>query len=158
MTLKGASGATKLLIISDGKTLAKSIQTRGTEPDVKIRALAAGLREHELASEGCGGPWSLLQRLRPQLRNLEVKQGKIGADIVFRVTAEAPGEASGLPVALGVNLQCNLMFDEGTLWLRRIEWRQPGSARELLLEMEFRNPIVNQPLSDEDCSREFSFP
>ena len=61
----------------------------------------------------------------------------------------------------GLPRQCRLYLEAPTLWPHRVEWWGPLRANAgdaLLLQMEFRDPIINQPLSAERCAREFGFP
>ena len=52
--------------------------------------------------------------------------------------------------------QCRLFLDARTRWPHRLEWWGPAPPRKgdsLLLQMEFRNPRLGQPLAD----AEFAF-
>jgi hypothetical protein len=63
------------------------------------------------------------------------------------------------PVALPRS--CRLYLDPSSLWPHRLEWwgpDAPPSADVLLLQMEFRDPIINQTLSEDRCAQEFTFP
>lgn len=56
--------------------------------------------------------------------------------------------------------QCHVYLDAHTNWPERIEWWGPstaGGADRLLVQMEFRNPVFNHPLPDQECARLFSF-
>jgi hypothetical protein len=51
-------------------------------------------------------------------------------------------------------------LDAQTMWPLRLEWRhltRKGLAPFPYLQMEFRDPVLNQPLSFEECSRVFTF-
>ena len=57
--------------------------------------------------------------------------------------------------------QCRLYLDIDTLWPHRIEWWGCEASHfndVALLQMEFRDPVLNQPLSTDRCDREFTFP
>jgi hypothetical protein len=61
----------------------------------------------------------------------------------------------------GLPRRCRLYFEINTLWPHRVEWWGPlhaGAADTLLLQTEFRDPVINQPLSAECCARELAFP
>lgn len=64
------------------------------------------------------------------------------------------------PWPMGLSRQCHLYLDAKTYWPRRVEWCGPlvaGAADRLLVQMEFRNPVFNRPLPDEECRRLFTF-
>jgi hypothetical protein len=45
--------------------------------------------------------------------------------------------------------KCRIFLDPDTHWPLRLEWWGPGRAGEsLLLQMEFRDPVLNQPIPD----------
>ncbi len=57
--------------------------------------------------------------------------------------------------------QCHLFLDAQTYWPKRVEWWGPNangdSVDRMLVQMEFRNPVFNRPLSDDECQRLFAF-
>jgi hypothetical protein len=60
--------------------------------------------------------------------------------------------------------ECQLYLEpvgaDGALWPRRLEWWGPsaaGASPALLLQMEFRDPKLNQPLPAEQVARAFHF-
>ena len=56
--------------------------------------------------------------------------------------------------------QCHLYLDARSYWPQRVEWWGPtttGGPDRLLVQMEFRNPVFNHPLSEEACARLFAF-
>jgi hypothetical protein len=55
--------------------------------------------------------------------------------------------------------QCCIYLDALTSWPHRIEWwgsAQAGERPRLILQMEFRDPVFNRPLSQERCATEFT--
>jgi hypothetical protein len=67
-----------------------------------------------------------------------------------------PGE----PWPAGVPRQCRLYLDPRTLWPHRVEWWGPDPPRAgdvALVQMEFRSPVLNRPLTVERCAAEFTF-
>jgi hypothetical protein len=55
--------------------------------------------------------------------------------------------------------QSVLYLDAQTLWPLRVEWwgaERPTHVSKLLLQTEYRAPVLNQPLSDERCAAEFA--
>lgn len=153
----------KLLVVSDGKTIAKSVMVEHEEPEVMTTHLSAvakpSVRQRELNDQGCCGPGVVVQRLLPSLKKWQGKTTKDKREKVIKLSAESTSEFSGLPLPPGTPVRCHLYFDEETLWLRRLEWATvTASGEEVVLEMEFRDAKVNEPLSEECCEREFSFP
>jgi hypothetical protein len=64
----------------------------------------------------------------------------------------------GRPWPDGLPRQCRLYLDPATAWPCRFEWWGPDAPRPddaLLIQMEFRDPVLNQPLPAEDCARVF---
>jgi hypothetical protein len=62
--------------------------------------------------------------------------------------------------SVGMPRRCRLYLDQATLWPQRIEWWGPDVAAgsdTLLLQMEYRDPVINQPMTAEQCAREFNF-
>jgi hypothetical protein len=56
--------------------------------------------------------------------------------------------------------QCHLYLDARSYWPQRVEWWGPttaGGPDRLLVQMEFRNPVLNRPLSADVCARLFAF-
>ena len=56
--------------------------------------------------------------------------------------------------------QCHLYLDGHTYWPQRVEWWGPNADNgvdRLLVQMEFRNPVFNRPLPEDECSRLFAF-
>jgi hypothetical protein len=54
---------------------------------------------------------------------------------------------------------CRVILDGRSLWPDRIEWWGPIQNHpqdRLMVEMEFREPILNRPLAPDVCAREFS--
>jgi hypothetical protein len=61
---------------------------------------------------------------------------------------------------VGLPRQCHVYLDAHTFWPRRVEWWGPstaGGSDRLLVQMEFRHPVVNRPLAADECERLFAF-
>jgi hypothetical protein len=75
----------------------------------------------------------------------------------------APAEAavlsrSGTSWPNGLPRQCRLYLDPDTLWPQRLEWWGPQPARRddsLLVQLEFRDPVLNRAPSAEQVARAF---
>lgn len=56
--------------------------------------------------------------------------------------------------------QCHVYLDAHTYWPQRVEWWGPNTVNGvdcLLVQMEFRNPVFNRPLPNDECNRLFAF-
>jgi hypothetical protein len=70
----------------------------------------------------------------------------------------APG---GEPWPAQMPQHCRLLLDRATLWPCRLEWWGPDSAKhgsQLLVELEFRWPVLDRPLSAKESARLFTIP
>jgi hypothetical protein len=99
--------------------------------------------------------WTEKEEVRRQDRNLIKLTG-----VLTLTSAEALAPAKekwpdGLPRA------ARLYLDPKTLWPHRMEWWGPDPPRKgdvLLMQIEFRDPALNQPMSAERCAGEFAGP
>lgn len=162
MKLQTPLGTSKYLVVSDGKSLAKAMSSGNGKPEVVTMQLPppdqSAARVKELTDQGCGGPWLLVQRVEPFLSKLSVQQSRGKGEKTFKITGETLSQMAGLPLPPGTPVRCHLYLEEKTYWLRRVEWVTGGKVEELVVEMEFRNPMMNQPMNEEECIRQFSFP
>jgi hypothetical protein len=167
----------ELRLVSNGKVLVQSIRLGGDKavvtrmdlpPDVPDPALApktAALREQFLEANGGNSLSALLGGLRQCLRGAQRRQYSwSGHDAV--VIAGALPEESNVDVP-GIGLvpprfqvrQAVLFLDGKTLWPHRVEWwgsEQANQPLQLLLQTEFRDPVLNQPMTPERCAAEFA--
>jgi hypothetical protein len=168
-----------LLTVSDGANLWEASRA-GDGPWVKVSRLGlaevlgfldgpAGsprLRAEFFEGPTFGGVGPLVRTLRSCL--IWIKQDTVRRDSREQIELTGVWPAGRLrelapadrPWPPGLPRQCRLCFDASTLWPRRIEWWGPAASGQdevILAEMEFRDPIVNRPLSPEQCARAFSF-
>jgi hypothetical protein len=149
----------RTLVVSDGHAAAE-VQRVGDAPErvrgsyLPERTMGAA-RERWLRDKGCSGPAPLLAELRAGVASWRVDAGVRNGRSMVRLQGEL--DASRLPAAAQTAISarsCTLYLDAETLWPARIEWRTPGG---LYLEMEFREPTLNQALSPEECARAFTY-
>jgi hypothetical protein len=152
----------RTLVVSDGHAAAE-VQRIG---DAKARVRGSYLpertktaaRERWLRDHGCSCPAPLLTELRAGVSNWRVDSGVRNGRSVMRLQGEL--DQSRLPAAAQTNVSarfCTLYLDAETLWPARIEWRTSAAPGNLYLEMEFREPTLNQALSPEECARAFTY-
>jgi hypothetical protein len=167
-----------LMVVGDGTTLWQKTQIdpggqatcgrvrlgevlkRFNRPDVPPQVLDEFFR-----SQGCGSLVLLLPGLRQQLNWVGKERVRRNGRVLVKLSgvwgpAESavlapPGEAwpEGLP------RQCRLYLDAETSWPHRLEWWGPDPPHKddaLLVQMEFRDPVINRPMSADRCAREFT--
>jgi hypothetical protein len=124
------------------------------------------LRDEFLRRPHFQGMMSLLATLRGRLvwaRGEVVRQS--GGERIHLVGVWPKDEARKYappdrPWPSALPRQCHVYLDARTYWPQRLEWWGPqaaGGADRLLVQMEFRNPVVNRPLPAAKCSRLFAF-
>lgn len=122
------------------------------------------VRDEFLRSESFGGVHVLLGELRRQVTWTRKEMVRRNSQELIRLTGLVNAEAAqavaatGSPCPVGVPRKCRLYLDPQTLWPHRVEWwgdDPPRSGEALLLQMEFRNPILNRP--GERALEEFAF-
>jgi hypothetical protein len=173
----------KLEIVSDGKNLWEAMQI-GQQPRVVTKKVelakvldtlkgnveAEQVREEFFQNQSFTGVVPLLQSIQKRMIVTGHEKTTLGGREVVRLTAAwIPEIAKAIstpdkPWPAYLARQCVLYFEpigkENILWPRRLEWWGPAPPRQgesILLQIEFRDPKLNQPLSDERCAREFKF-
>jgi hypothetical protein len=171
--------AASALTISDGATLWQGRRNGdGRWTDVTRTDLAQALQESRNASvplardaflngQSLSGVVGLLHTARTRVawsrKETVRRDGRTFVKLTGSWSAESAAAfaPSGKPWPNGLPRLCRLYLDEHTLWPHRVEWWGPDVPRTadvLLLQMEFRDPVLNQPLSAERCAREFALP
>jgi hypothetical protein len=164
LTVGSGTEATELLTVSDGIGLAHSCRPPGKPAQVSTlkyitpenNPYAPEQIEAILHAHSCGGPFQLLKDLEAKLENWQLASGTWNNRTILRLTGIVNNHDDDSAVISP--RQCRVFLDAQTLWPMRVEWwaaRARGEA--LFLEMEFRDAVINQPLSHEECEREFSF-
>jgi hypothetical protein len=169
MTVHRGPKHTQIVTVSDGVVLARSQRLPDQPAAVTTWRLGTPADtsaprdvDQVLAEHGCGGPYWLLKDLERILDGLQGTPGIWEGKPVIRLAGSvkrgtlAPPENPGAPSARS----CYLYLDADSLWPHRIEWwtsPRPVACDVPLVQLEFRDPQVNQPLSHEDCVREFTY-
>jgi len=141
------------------RTAEQSATERGARPAGNIAEAA----ERILQEQGCPGVAPLLRTVRERLRDPHWKKGQWQEHEVIQVAgtwSSESGGPAGIQAALLPQLrECRVYLDARTLWPYRIEWWGSSSPRQQarpLMQVEYREPILNQPLSLDRCAREFA--
>ncbi len=165
MTVRRDAEVTKVMVVSDGVGLAHACRSANQRADVKSQRFLSPAKtpldgpqvEQVLSAHGCGGPHRLLMDLANKLNTMQSDSGVWHGKSVVRLTGSLKAGDSGLT---GEPRLCRIYLDAQTLWPHRIEWWSPGQrgdAEHLFLQVEFREPQINQALSHEECVREFTY-
>jgi hypothetical protein len=134
-------------------------QPNGTLPDAAALARA---KDQFLSENGFPNLPAMLKDLRARIKDPEIDPGVWGTLRVLRLKGKlSPAEQTATAGSWELRLEhCYLFLDEQTFWPHRLEWwgsAGPGSRPVLLHQLEFRDPLINQPLSPEACDREFTY-
>jgi hypothetical protein len=180
LTTRQGRGAATYLVVSDGQALWEGTRFEDGAWHNLVRVdlqqiLQGGLREgpaESLQTEWM--PQAMFGGVRPVLHALRAcmtwtnresvrRQGRVFIKLTGSLS-EATAKTLALPGQSwpnGVPHACRLYLDSESLWPFRLEWwgrQTPRSSETLLVQMEFRDPIFNQPISPERCAKEFTFP
>lgn len=154
----------KLLLVSDGNVLAQvktfpnrppieqtfALQPEGQQPPIPI----------DLNVHGCGGPAALLEQVRQRLHDAKALAGTLHGVDVVQIKGDFNGEK--LPVfanaSIPVRLAC-VYLDAKTLWPIQFEWwgMERDQTPRRMLQIEFPDPELNQPIPAAECERLFSY-
>jgi hypothetical protein len=167
----------KLRLVNNGAAVWQSIQT-GREKVVvqrwempvlsdtlKTSADVAQARTRLLEEHGCLGLASMLRKLRQGVQSAQLRQQRWNGHEVQIVSAVWPmddGSLASMPEFSRPRLllrQCRIYLDAQTSWPHRVEWwgaEQPHQPNQMLVQTEYREPVLNQPLSPERCAGEFA--
>jgi hypothetical protein len=171
----GCPGA--LQVICDGTTLYQATKIgSGTWDNYKryrIEEVQAALddpstapavRDEFLRDQNCAGVLTVLPALRERMTWFRQERVRRDGRLLVKLSATwRPAEAEalvppGTPWPDDLPRQVRLYLEPETSWPHRLEWWGPDPDRpddSLLIQMEFRDPVLNQPLSEERCAREF---
>jgi hypothetical protein len=179
LTTRHGRASSASLTVSDGVTLWQGNHLgEGSWTDLKrvdlhevLRALNSTapprVRDDILRGHAFSGVVPLLHTLRSRLvwsRKESIRRGGrtfIKLSGTWSAEARAAVAPPDQPWPDGLPRQCRSYLDPATLWPHRIEWWGPDAAHApdvLLLQIEFRDPLINQPPSAERRAQEFKFP
>jgi len=137
----------------------------GVAPEVHAPSNLVQEAERILQEHGCPGVAPLLRTVRARLQEPRWKMGRWKEQDVILVMGRwspesdaPPGIRATLPPTTQLRA-CRVYLDARTLWPHRIEWwgsQTPHQRTELLMQVEYREPVLNQPLPSDRCAREFA--
>jgi hypothetical protein len=169
LSVRTGAIASRWLVVSDGNAVAHVVQLGAGAAKVKSQLLKPAVEHGQappppagqtLRELGCGGPHALLVDLRGRMRDLTAQTGRLDAKPLVRVHGrlDAAQLAPHAGTAVAADF-CYVYLEAQTLWPARLEWwgHDVKASPRLLLEMEFRRPELNRPLSLDECIRAFSY-
>jgi hypothetical protein len=151
----------KITHTCDGVTLRQLVQVGNEEPLLSTYLLpadgapaTAAEREAFLEQHGIADFLPLLRRLREGMKNPRQQTG-LWQDLPAICISGEWSPRDDTPADLRPPLRpraCHVYLDAATRWPFRIEWwgsEKPSQSPRLLLQMEFRDVVANQPISPE---------
>jgi len=162
LRVRSAGTLSRLLMVSDGQTLWQVREVAGSPVSVSRMELptvleavdrpeAAAVRADFYQNQFFAGLVPLLRSLQEQVTFTRLENSRWREHHVLVLTGARSGAAdSAWPVHLP--RQCRLFLDAQSLWPHRLEWWGPApnsSGDMLLAQVEFRDPVLNQPASDD---------
>jgi hypothetical protein len=157
-----------LLLVSDGQTARQVIRVGQADPVVSQRPLRPSAKSPEEAAScnsfpadlGAGGLDRILTGVRQHLTAPKVCRASWKGQAVFRIQGgwlADPARPGELPPGLRPHATprtCVVWLDARTLWPHRLEWGGEGGRDTW--QVEFRDPLLNQPLAPARCARLFA--
>lgn len=163
-------------LISDGQAISQATRIGGeawkiAKPVELSKLLPTDKTSPALSPDGfvqeplAGGLFVMVRDLKQNMvwANKETVQRK--EKVLYKLTGVwTAGMAREIvpvdkPWPVGTPRLARLYLDVKTLWPHRLEWWGPDPPRSgivLLMQTEFREPVLNQALSPERCAREFT--
>lgn len=174
MKVHGDDIVGNVLVVSDGQSLCRARWSQGKKPRVNKTVLPGGdprvsasdraaIRDRYLQECGLGGLLPLLTQIREHLLQPVMQVGLCQGRKAVRLSGSWKADETklnSLPDHLRLR-QCAIYLDADSLWPYRIEWigsPQPVDRLVLLMQMDFRDPVINQPLSAAEAAKVFHFP
>lgn len=179
MNLRTGKTLGELRLVCDGKTLSQTLRVAGELTQAENWELpvasaklqtpvdVAKARRALIADKGFAGISPLMRTLRQRGQNVQIQSQCWKGRDVHVVVANWPVDADALAAvqemmrpAMPPRLCC-VYLDAATGWPHRIEWwgwKKLGQPWVLLLETEYRDVVLNQPLSPQRCAAEFLVP
>lgn len=149
--------ARRVLVVSDGRIVAKIVTLENDEPKVEGSALSQvdGERKATLAQLGCAGPAAILQQAIARGTDWAAQPAGFGDRPAIVLT----GQLIPLSDDPAAPKFLRLYFDAERLHLARAEWSsdRPERGGIIMFDAEFTNSRINQPLSQSDCEKVFSY-
>jgi len=148
----------RLLVVSDGTTIASVREVVGTEPTATVHAFPESsdpsVKAEFLRSMNCNGPTASLRDVLAQLRDAKLQTGMLHDRRVIQIAGEFGSATASIAVR-----SCQVYLDAETLWPCRIEWFGVDAGNRVvpIMRVEYLDPEINQELSLAECAKLFSY-
>jgi hypothetical protein len=166
-----SSGArSRFVVVSDGEILAQVQKTQASRSVAEVVRLPAieseaaeksqAVRAAFLDGKNCGGPAALLRPIHQHLKAGTLQTGLLHEHPVIHVKGDL--DLGKFPAFADTNLtvfSVSVFLDARTLWPVCIEWwgANGTKAARPLAQIEFREPIIGVPITDDECASMFSY-
>lgn len=164
MNVRTQAQSCRILMVSDGRTLAEATSLPGEPDKVAARQLPAAeavvQRDVFLRRHGCAGLLPLMLELKANKTVWHAEAGFMRNMRVVRLTGNLESiPAPTSPPGASSAGQVRIYFDAASLLPVRLEWSTGADpARSpMLLEMEYRGLELNRAMSQEECAHAFTF-
>jgi hypothetical protein len=170
LTVRVGKTEGELLLVSDGRTAYRAMRVAQGGPMVSLRTLSpsesspgVAAAQNSLPTDlASGGPEQVVAGIRERLTAPRVRRASWKGQAVYRIQgtwrADPPRQGDLLPGLRppATPRTCAVLLDARTLWPHRIEWA--GDGERDIWQIEFRDPVLNQPLPAARCARLFAVP
>ncbi len=162
MTVGTGKWAGRLLVVSDGRVVARLRESPWSAPNTEIHTLPENdaAKLEALASHGCDSPRAMLRKVQPHLQDATLSTGMLDAEPVIRIRAALKDQTLSPDLkALGDLHCCQIFLDANTLWPICIEWTilDANQSPRTALRVEFLEPSINRELDHATCDQLFSY-
>jgi hypothetical protein len=174
LNVKVGNTVGELRLVCDGKTLHQSIRMSSDKPVLTLQELPVASAKFKTPAElaqaralflqdhGGASLSAMMRGLSRRLQGAQFLQRRWNDREVYVIVGalaqETPPEGLAcefVPARFQCR-QCVVFLETQTLWPVRVEWW--GAEAKLLLQTEFRSPVLNQPLPADRCAAEFALP
>ncbi len=160
LTVADGDSTGKLLVVSDGRLIARVHEMPGKPPKTEVDSLPTADAEKRgvLGNFGCDGPIALLQKIQPHVQQATLSTGLLNAEPTIRIKAML-SEKMNEQASIEAPCCCHIYLHAATLWPTRIEWLtlKRNQSAQPTLRVEFLDPKINQELDLATCERLFSY-
>jgi hypothetical protein len=156
LTIDTTGGQGRLLVVSDGASVACVCEAPNAQPTVATHAFPStgdpATRNEFLRTLNCGGPLVSLKEIHAQLRNGKLQTGLLHERKVIQITGTFDPTVNRASV-------CHVYLDAQTLWPCQFEWWGLDASNRLvpIMRVEYADPEINRELSFNECARLFSY-
>ena len=152
----------RLLVISDGTTVASVRETPNAKPNVTVHALPAienpAIKHEFLRALNCDGPSASLKDILAHLRDGKLQTGLLGNRRVIQITGQFEADTTRAGGSIPAR-HCHVYLDAQTLWPCQIEWwgQDEHQRMKAIMRVEYADEQINRELPMSECAKLFSY-